>query len=83
MEIIAVQSKNYNVPTDTQILAYFSNKEKAIEFCKEEWKRIQPKNLTELLPKDKASYKYYERFEYDSYYGNYPCTYELIPITVQ
>lgn len=81
--IYAVQTKNYKVPSDTQIVGYFSTKEKAIDFCLQDFKRINPNDLTELLPKDLDNYKHYERFEYNSHYGNYPCAYELVPIFVQ
>ena len=81
--IYAVQTKNYKVLADTQIIGYFSTKEKAIDFCMKDFERINPKNLTELLPSDREHFKFYERFEYNSYHGNYPCAYELVPIFVQ
>ena len=82
MEIFAVVSKCYTYP-DTSIIGYFSTKEKAIEFCMKDFQRINPQNLTELLPVDRNTFKSYERFEYDSYYGGYKCGYELMPILVQ
>ena len=80
--IIAVISVKYDFPTDTQILGYFTTKEKAIAFCVQEFKRINPKNLSLLLPPDLESFKSYERFEYNTYYGNFASAYELRPVAV-
>lgn len=68
---------------ESNMVGYFSTKEKAIAFCMEDFNRIKPQNLTELLPIDREHFKSYERFEYDSYYGGHKCGYELRPILVQ
>lgn len=80
--IIAVVSKCYSY-SESNIIGYFSTKEKAIDFCKKDFERIKPQNLTELLPPDREHFKSYERFEYNSYYGGHKCGYELMPILVQ
>ena len=70
----------YDQPSSRMDIGYFSTKEKAIEFCEKDFLRIQPHNLTKLLPANPEKFRWNERFEYDSYYGDYQCAYELVEI---
>lgn len=82
MNIIAVNHKNYKVPSDTVILIHCINEEIAIEYCKQYLKSHEVVNPTDLLPKDVENYKYHKRFEYTSKYGSYPMALELELINV-
>lgn len=83
MEIIAVRSKNYKVPGDTMIQAYFTNMNKAIQFAINYLKQKEAKNVTEVLSPDLDNYKSFSRIEYTSHYGYYPCALEFMPIHVE
>ena len=83
LTIIAAKSVNYEVPSDTQILEYFSNTDLAILFAKEYLSTKKAKDVTEVLQPDPDNYKFNARIEYKSYYGEYPCAIEFKIIHVR
>jgi hypothetical protein len=79
-QVIAIVSKNYKVK-EQETLIHFTNMSKAIDYAKEYMKEKLAKNVSELLPVDQERFRG-ERFEYDSYYGGYPCGLEFEKISV-
>ena len=83
MKIIAVEHKNLRVPDDNSILDYFDSIQKAITFCEDYLIKHQACEPSELLPEDLSNYKFYPRFTYNSFYGNYPMELVLVSIIVK
>lgn len=82
MKIIAVVSKNYQVPHDTMILVYFTDIDKAIAYAKQYLADKSAKDVSDLLPPDEDESKWNHRLEYKSHYGSYPCALEFQEIEV-
>ena len=83
MKIIAVKQRNLKVPGDDTILDYFDSIQKAITFCEEYLIKHRACEASGLLPEDPDIYKFYPRFTYRSFYGNYPMELNLVQIIVK
>lgn len=78
--IISLYNVNYDVDEQHTLIGYFDDIEKVKKYIELEWLRIKPVSHTELLAIEPSKYKWYERYDYVSCYGNYNCSYELRPV---
>ena len=84
MEAIQLQSINYDHRSEgINVIGFYSTIEKAQAKAIEMLKAHKSQNISDVLAPDTANYRYYSRIEYKSYYGNYNCAYEFVPIIIE